>query len=128
MTGDVIAGFLRVLDRVRSCKCGRPSQLPDTPPAVSPLPLRYQLQDLIDRLVLFAGSEFDPGDQQLIDSRQQARVDYSLTTSALNNPGHTKLSQLVVGNSGKMELSKMNWQLFLTIISSSAGGPILSPE
>src|SRR5712691_10074755 len=119
MASAVISGLFRVLNRIRSCQRGRLSQLPDSSPAVSSLPLRHQLQDLVDRLVLFARSELDPGDQQLVDGRQQARVDCSLTTSALNKPGHTKLSQLLVGNSGKMELSKATGRVFLAIISSS---------
>src|SRR5712692_481145 len=93
MKGTVIPGLLQVGSIVERGQRGSPSQLADTSPAVSPLPLRHKLQDLVDRLVLFIRSELDPGNQQLIDGWQQARVDCGLIPRALDNTGHTELSQ-----------------------------------
>ena len=90
MTGAVICELLRVLNRIMSCQRGSPSQLPDTSPAVSSLPLGHQLQDLVDRVVLLAGPELDPRDQQLVDGWQQTRVDCRLIPNALDDPRHTE--------------------------------------
>src|SRR5271157_3549103 len=128
MKRAVVPVLFHGLAVVERCQRGSPSQLPDTFPAVSSLPLWHKLQDLIDRLVLFAGSELDPGDQQLIDGRQQARVDCGLIPSALDNTGHTELSQPLVGNPGKNELAQENWRQFLTVISFSTCCPLPSPD
>jgi hypothetical protein len=128
MTRDVIAGLLRVLDRIRSCQRGSLSQLPDSSPAVSSLPLRHQLEDLVNCFVLLAWSKFDTGDQQLVDGWQQARVDCGLIPRALDNTGHTELSRPLVGNPGKRELSKENWRSFVTITPPTAGCPLPSPD
>ena len=90
MTGAVISRLLRVLDGIRSCERGSLSQLPDSSPAISSLPLGHQFQDLVDRIVLLAGPELDPGDQQLVDGWQQARVNCRLISNALDDPRHTE--------------------------------------
>ena len=93
MTRAVISGLLRVLDRIGNCQRSSLSQLPDTSPAVSSLPLRYQVEDLVNCFVLLVGSEFDTRDQQLINRRQQAGVDCRLIPNVLDYTGHTENSQ-----------------------------------
>ena len=90
MTGAVISRLLRVLNHIGNCQRGRLSQLPDSSLAVSSLPLGHQFQDLVDRVVLLAGPELDPGDQQLVDGWQQTRVNCRLIPNALDDPRHTE--------------------------------------
>ena len=90
MKRAVVLGFFQILVRVRICQSGRPSQLPYASPAVSALPLRHQLQDLIDGVVLLVGPEFDAGDQKLINSWQQARVEWWLASDVFDNARHTQ--------------------------------------
>jgi hypothetical protein len=54
----------------KSRELGGLPQVSDALPAVSTSPVRYKLEDSVDRVTLFGRPLFDPGNQHLIDCRQ----------------------------------------------------------